>query len=208
MNPPQPEEEGSRVWDVDQLSTSKARELAERLVQVHGPAILPRDSGDGASAIQEALDTPITPEERRRLLERVPIQFRSLITLEQLRRLKLEERPADNETKSSDADRPVRVDQSAAAAADAWGEVFTIPLKPMRRSLRKFFIAHFKYQRAADFNANTAFEAAGYKAGQEAGEEDELTRMRDLLLRSITDRLGSPEDHLAQIRHELRSVKQ
>ena len=37
--------------------------------------------------------------------------------------------------------------------------------------------------------------------------DEELATLRDLLLRTITDKLGAPADHLAYIRNELRAVR-
>ncbi len=55
-------------------------------------------------------------------------------------------------------------------------------------------------------NRPQAVYESSYSEKQES-DERELLLMRDLMLRAINDRLGNPEDHLAFIRRELRSVK-
>jgi hypothetical protein len=184
MTAPQPEQETNRIPHVGHLSASEARELVARMREVYGPAIFQSASDKditevALSAIQEALYLP----------EALP-RFEEP-SFQQVVAPGLHGTEDGSQAKKSLLARLAnaglgRRDHEAEPPIAARSPGPAMPPPAARRPPSPPTPAFFE---------------------QEERQENELARMRDLVLHSITARLGSPDDHLAYIRNELRSVK-
>lgn len=207
MNAPQPEEEHNKTPDVGQLSPSEARELAMRLRERHGSAIFQideKENGDptevALSAIQVALGVP----------DPWPDQYQEFRVGRDL----LVNQIQEDDARLSDMIQPLQDDDTP----DDPSSRKTRRVSLLQRLANVGLGRHDQTEPLSGHVSDSTSQSTSALPEQqqvlyrklspklEDAEEHELLSMRHLVLHAINERLGKPEDHLAAIRSELRSV--